>query len=92
MTQRYNGTWYSICAVDWGQQMQNLANTVTTKRSFDINEEDPIESTLIVTVNGQVSNDWSYDHATNAVIFNEGGIPEPGQTITIEYAVWGCGE
>ncbi len=92
MTQRYNGDWYSICAVDWGQQMQNLANTVTTQRSFDINETDPIESTITVTVNGQVTNDWSYDHTNNAVVFNEGSVPEPGQTIIIEYAVWGCGE
>ena len=92
MTQRYNGDWYSICAVDWGQQMQNLANTVTTQRSFEINESDPIESTITVTVNGQASNNWMYDLNTNAVIFDTGHIPEPGQTIIVEYAVWGCGE
>ena len=92
MTQRYNGDWYSICAVDWGQQMQNLANTVTTQRSFEINESDPIESTITVTVNGQASNNWLYDLNTNAVIFDTGHIPEPGQTIIVEYAVWGCGE
>ena len=92
MTQRYNGDWYSICAVDWGQQMQNLANTVTTQRSFDIDESDPIESTIVVTVNGQASSDWVYDIVNNAVIFNGGSVPEPGQTIIIEYAVWGCGE
>mgnify|MGYP003109313868 CR=1 FL=1 len=91
MTQRYNGDWYSICAVDWGQQMQNLANTVTTQRTFGIDEPDPIESTIVVTVNGQTSNDWQYDVASNSVIFIDGSIPEPGQTITIEYAVWGCG-
>ena len=92
MTQRYSGDWYSICAIDWGQQMQNLANTVTTQRSFDIDATDPIESTITVTVNGQTSNDWSYDLASNAVVFNESSVPEPGQTIIIEYAVWGCGE
>ena len=91
MTQRYNGTWYSICAVDWGQQMQNLANTVTTKRVFNIEENDPVENTIIVTVNGQITNEWTYDPLINAVVFNESAIPEPGQTIGIEYAVWGCG-
>lgn len=90
MTQRYNGSWYSICAVDWGQQMQNLANTVTTQRSFGINESDPIESTIIVSVNGQTTHEWVYDLTTNSVIFNERNIPEPNQTIMIEYAVWGC--
>jgi len=91
MTQRYNGTWYSICATDWGQQMQNLANTVTTKRSFSINESDPIESTISVSVNGQLTNEWVYEPTTNSVVFNERNIPEPNQTITIEYAVWSCG-
>ena len=90
MTQRYNGDWYSICAVDWGQQMQNLANTVTTQRVFNIEERDPVENTITVTVNGQTSNNWTYDTSINAVIFDENYIPEPGQTIEIEYAVWGC--
>ena len=92
MTQRYNGAWYSICALDWGQQMQSLASTVTTQRVFDIEENDPVESTITVTVNGQITNEWSYDSLINAVIFNEDSIPEPNQTIEIEYAVWGCGE
>jgi len=92
MTQRYNGSWYSICAADWGQQMQNLANTVTTQRSFTINENDPIESTISVTVNGQLTYEWAYEPSTNSVVFNERSIPEPNQTITIEYAVWGCGD
>ena len=39
-----------------------------------------------------ISADWTYDASLNAVIFNEGHIPVEGQTIDIEYAVWGCGE
>ena len=92
MTQRYSGDWYSICALDWGQQMQNLANTVTTQRVFDINESDPVENTITITINGQITNEWVYDSIINAVIFNEDSIPSPNQTIEIEYAVWGCGE
>ena len=92
MTQRYNGEWYSICAADWGQQMQSLANTVTTRRYFQLDEPDPIEDTIIVTVNGQLVTDWEYDSSSNSVIFNEDAIPEPNQTIIIEYAVWGCGD
>ena len=90
MTQRYNGDWYSICATDWGQQMQNLANTVTTRSVFDIDESDPVENTITVTINGQVTNNWVYDPVINAVIFDENHVPEPSQTIEIEYAVWGC--
>ena len=92
MTQRYNGTWYSICATDWGTQMQNLANTVTTRRYFELEEADPIEDTILVTVNGQVVTGWTYDTNLNTVIFDESEIPSPNQTIIIEYAVWGCGD
>jgi hypothetical protein len=90
MTQRYNGNWYSICAPDWGTQMQNLANTVTTRRMFSLEEPDPIEDSIVVYVNGQIANGWSYDSTNNTVVFDEDSIPESGQTITIEYGIWGC--
>jgi len=90
MTQRYNGVWYSICASDWGTQMQDLANTVTTRRSFELDEPDPIADTIEVYVNGQLTTEWSYDPAGNKIVFNDGAIPEGGQTIEIEYGIWGC--
>ena len=92
MTQRYGGGWYSICAPDWGQQIQSLANTVTTRKTFRLDEPDPIENTITVTVNGQVVVEWSYDNSENAVVFNDDSIPLANQTIVIEYAVWGCGD
>ena len=90
MTQRYNGDWYSICASDWGNQMQDLANTVTVRSTFGLDEPDPIESSIVVTVNGQLTTDWTYDSSANAVIFGENSVPEAGQTIMIEYGIWGC--
>jgi len=90
MTQRYNGEWYSICATDWGNQMQDLADTVSTRRTFTLDEPDPIVDTIIVSVNGQAAMGWEYDPITNAVIFADDSIPEPNQTITIEYGIWGC--
>lgn len=92
MTQRYGGDWYSICAADWGQQMQDLANTVTTRKSFELEEPDPIEMTISVYVNGQLVTGWTYDSSSNSIIFNDDAIPTPNQTITIDYAIWGCGE
>lgn len=88
----YGGSWYSICAIDWGIQLQDLANEVTAQRVFELDEHDPIPETIVVTVNGQVSSDWTYSEDVNAVAFNEGRTPEEGQTITIEYATHGCGE
>lgn len=90
MTQYYSGEWYSICSSDWGQQMQNLANTVTTQQVFILEEHDPIEGTITVNVNGQQTNNWIYDLSLNAIVFDSTSIPTQGQTITIEYATWGC--
>ena len=90
MTQRYNGEWYSICAADWGNQMQDLANTVAVRSMFSLDEPDPIETSIVVSVNGQIVSEWTYDPNTNSVVFDENSIPEPNQTIIIEYGIWGC--
>ena len=88
----YGGSWYSICAADWGVQLQDLAGEVTGRRMFGLDEPDPIRETIEVSVNGQVTTNWEYDETTNSVIFADGFVPEEGQTIGIDYAVWGCGE
>ena len=88
----YGGSWYSICATDWGVQLQDLAGEVTGRRMFALDERDPIAETIEVTVNGQVSLYWEYDEASNSVIFHDDHIPDEGQTIEINYATWGCGE
>ena len=86
----YGGSWYSICASDWGVQLQDLAGEVTGRRMFQLDEQDPIVDTIEVTVNGQVTTDWEYDETSNSVIFAEGHVPTEGQTVDITYAVWGC--
>ena len=88
----YGGSWYSICATDWGVQLQDLAGEVTGRRMFGLEEPDPIVNTIDVYVNGQSTSMWEYDEASNSVIFAEGHVPDEGQTIQIDYAVWGCGE
>ena len=86
----YGGTWYSICASDWGVQLQDLAGEVTGRRMFVLDESDPIVATIEVTVNSQVTEHWEYDETTNSVVFADGHVPDEGQTIDISYAVWGC--
>ncbi len=88
----YGGSWYSICATDWGVQLQDLAGEVTGRRMFALDEPDPIVDTIEVTVNGQVTTHWEYDASSNSVVFADGHVPDEGQTIQIDYAVWGCGE
>ncbi len=86
----YGGEWYSICASDWGVQLQDLAGEVTGRRSFWLDEPDPMVDTIEVRVNGQLSTDWEYDESRNAIVFAEDHVPREGQTVDISYATWGC--
>jgi len=88
----YNGSWYSICAANWGVQLQDLAGEVTGIRMFVLDEPDPIIDTIVVSVNGQQTDEWEYVSATNSFVFTAGHVPEEGQTIEVNYAVWGCYE
>jgi hypothetical protein len=86
----YAGSWYSICAPDWGIQLKDLADQVSQTSVFQLSETDIIESSIEVYVNGQRSEDWVYDVSINSVIFDEGSTPSEGQTIEITYAIMGC--
>jgi len=86
----FGGSWYSICAVDWGIQLQDLANSMVSRYKFNLEEDDPIEETIKVYINGQETDKWIYDASLNSVIFDSDSIPIEGETIEIEYAVWGC--
>jgi hypothetical protein len=86
----YGGDWYSICATDWGVQLQNLADALVARRSYPLGEVDPIVDTIQVTVNGQAVSEWEYDESNNSVVFEIDNVPEEGNTIEITYAVWGC--
>ena len=68
-----------------------MADLISGRRSFSLTKPDPIESTIEVRVNGQITEDWVYDSNTNSVVFDSDHIPTEGQSILIDYAVWGCG-
>ena len=89
----FNGDWYSICEYDWSTNMTNLAQDITIKSAFELEEPDPIVNTIEVYVNGQsVTSGWTYNSVENWVRFDSNHIPTGGQTIRIEYATYGCGE
>ena len=67
-----------------------MANSMSGRNTYGLGEEDPISSTISVTVNGQITTEWEYDQNTNSIRFAPGKSPDPGQTIEIEYAIWGC--
>ena len=89
----FGGNWYSICDYDWSTNMTNLAQDITIKSAFELDETDPIVDTIEVYVNGQqVTSGWTYIASSNWVKFDSDHIPTGGQTIRIEYATYGCGD
>ena len=86
VVQALSGTFMSICAVDWGAQMDTLARESMAKSSFQLTDF-PIEETIIVTVNGYSSASWSYSITSNSIIFSSP--PAMNSTIEVEYAILG---
>jgi hypothetical protein len=80
-----SGTFMSICASDWGTQMDTLARESMALMDFPLSG-DPIEDTIEVLVDGAYSSDWTYSSSSNSVTFTIA--PQDGSLIDISYAVW----
>lgn len=79
------GTFMSICAADWGAQMDTLARDSIALMNFPLSRS-PIESTIEVRVSGVITSDWTYDQSANSIILDIA--PADGESIDISYAVW----
>ena len=86
VVQQLGGTFMSICAADYGLQMDTLARDSILINTFDLSEV-PIEVSIIVTVDGYQSTDWTYNAAENAIYFDINAVPVSGAEIYIDYAV-----
>jgi hypothetical protein len=82
------GTFVSMCSTDWGTQLEELARASIASNLFTLSHE-PIEGSIIVSVDGTASSTWLYDSSTNSIMFLS-DIPEDGDMIDIEYAIYGC--
>jgi len=82
----FNGTFMSICATDWGVQMDALARDSISSFSFSLSKT-PIEDTIEVYVDGVESFAWSYNQSINSVVFSVS--PPEGSNIEITYAIYG---
>jgi len=80
------GTFMSICATDYGLQLDTLARDSILLSAFELSDV-PIESSIIVTVDGRVHTDWTYNATENAVYFDANAIPATEAEIYIDYAV-----
>ena len=80
------GEYMSICATDWGDQMDKLARETIASSIYYL-ENSPIEFTIEVAVDGIAATDWEYDEVLNAIVF---GTPPAEDSITdVTYAIWG---
>ncbi|TVQ91076.1 MAG: hypothetical protein EA397_11310 [Deltaproteobacteria bacterium] len=53
---------------------------------------DPVASSIVVYVDGDLHHDWTYDDADNAILFEPGAL-EGGETVEVRYGQQGsCGE
>jgi hypothetical protein len=81
------GSFVSVCSTNWADNITDLAEASLREREFPLSNNTPAEGTIVVTVDGVVVNEWTYDTAANSVVFDHDSIPESGAEIIIDYAV-----
>jgi len=86
VVQQLGGTFMSICATDYGLQMDTLARDSILLSAFELSDT-PIEASITVTVDGYQSTDWTYNVVENAIYFDTNAIPGTDAEIYIDYAV-----
>ncbi len=86
VVQQLGGTFMSICATDYGLQMDTLARDSILRSAFELSDT-PIEGSINVTVDGYVTSAWTYDATENAVYFDASAVPATASEIYIDYAV-----
>lgn len=89
LSQLMSGTTLSICATDWGTPMEQLAVESMVNSTFALSSNSPVEATIEVTIDGVTSYGWTYDSIYNSIVFNPSSVPLNGQTIEINYAIFG---
>lgn len=95
VAQATGGVVESICNANWGQTLANIGlNSFGLRRSFQLSSQ-PVPVTISVQVDGvptpattpaaQVN--WTYDAATNTIIFATTAVPDANSVITVTYSV-----
>lgn len=91
LAQATGGVVESICTTNWAGSLQNLSNNAFgPKRHFPLSETPSDPSQIVVKVNGsQVTTGWTYDAATNTIVFDANAVPAAGATVEVSYPL-GC--
>lgn len=83
------GLFLSICASDWGSNLEQLAEaSLVIRDDFPLSEQ-PVPETVEVFINGIPAWGWTYEAADNTVLFSADAAPEAGADIRIDYHLLG---
>ena len=82
------GELLSLCDGDWASWSGYLGETALGEETDTfVLDEEPILSTLTVTLNGEANTDWAYDRELNALVFPADRLPEPEAHIVAQYMI-----
>lgn len=84
-----SGKLISLCS-DFSTSLQDLSRSILELSSEFSLARLPIESTIVVTVNGVVvpqgaTNGWTYKSASNSIVFHGSAIPQAGADVRINF-------
>ncbi|MGZ3458604.1 MAG: choice-of-anchor D domain-containing protein, partial [Archangium sp.] len=91
LAQDTSGVVENICTPDWATSLQRISESAFgLNRAFPLSQTPSDASHIVVKVDGvEVTSGWTYDPATNAVVFDSNAAPAPGAGVEITYPV-GC--
>jgi hypothetical protein len=87
IARQMNGKLYDICDLtNFGKMLDDaLGGLLQPLSSFKLSARPRDPSQIVVTVNGAVVTSWSYDAATNRIVFLPSAVPPPGSHIVAVY-------
>jgi len=86
------GLFLSVCEPDWASHMESLAVAMLGRNqaAFELTEL-PSEASIEVSIGGfEITEGWSYNADVNAIVFDEGELPEAGSLLEVYYLVGDC--
>ncbi len=89
VAQLTGGATYSICAssTSWTANLQEIVRESAGLASAYPLSSEPDPGTLVVTVDGRVSYDWTYDAPTNSIVFTTAAGLTWNQSIDVAYTI-----
>lgn len=81
-----NGLSTSICTQNWAQDLATIGSKLVQPRlSFELTGQPANPSTIQVRVDGTVVTNWTYQAASNSIVFPSSAPPAAGGTVTATY-------